>query len=127
MTSADVAAAEKQLESASAEAAIQFLQDHAAAVQVLGADKVKAFLDAAVHAVTPLPVLPPNPTPEQIANVEEAVNQRRTTLDLTAEAEATDAALAAQLKTDAIATAKKLGGMVMGVALSFGAKAVLGI
>jgi hypothetical protein len=116
----------KQLADASTAAALQFITDHAADVKVLGEDKVAAFLKAAFHDALPLPVLADNPTPEHLADVQEALDARRTQFDLVAEAEATDAEIAARLKADAIGVAKKLAGTAVGLALSVGFKALIG-
>lgn len=123
----DVGALKGQLAVASTAAALAFLTDHASDVKVLGEDKVKAFLKAALHEVLPLPVLPPGATLEQIAAAQEAAEARRTEFDLVAEAEATDAEIAARLRKDALDVAKKLAGMAFTGVLGLGLKAAMGM
>lgn len=115
-----------QLRDLSTQAAAEFLKNQSNAVTVLGQNRVKAFLDAAFHEQFPLPVVPPNATAEQLAEIQEALSLRRTSLDLVAEAERTDSDLSLKVKADAKELAKKVSGAAIGILFSVGLKALLG-
>lgn len=116
-----------QLKDLYAAEAVAFVAGHAPAVSKLGENAVRSILRAEVHRALPIPNLPADAPPDALAAFQEVLAARRNDFQLVADAERHDAAMVGLLKHDATKIAGKVAGATLGILLSVGTKALLGL